>query len=104
MAETITLEKAADALGRHFGERLVAGRDEGRRLLAEALQEELGVSMRQAKQLVRDLENARSIPWVEREVEQDENAPGPALMMPDMVARQTGRGVAKTPGQGYWQL
>ena len=61
MAATISLAEAAAALHDLFDVRLEAGKDEGRRLMADALQKQLRISGREARKLVEELEQARTI-------------------------------------------
>jgi hypothetical protein len=61
MAATVSLGEAAAALHDHFGARLEADRNEGRRLMADALQKQFSISGREAKKLVEELEQARTI-------------------------------------------
>src|SRR5437660_9299583 len=64
MAATVGLPEAAAALDDHFGTRLDADQDEGRRLMAEALCDRFGISQRAARKLVDRLEQARTIRYV----------------------------------------
>jgi hypothetical protein len=59
----VQLQDAAQFLREHFGERLEAGREEGRDLMAEALQEGLGLSQQEAENMVASLEEANTIRW-----------------------------------------
>ena len=61
MAATISLADAASALHDLFDVRLDANKDEGRRLMADALQKQFHISGREARKLVEDLEHARTI-------------------------------------------
>jgi hypothetical protein len=61
MAATISLTEAATTLHNLFDVRLDASKDEGLRLMANALQKELHISGREARKLVEDLERARTI-------------------------------------------
>lgn len=63
MAENVQLRDAVAALQDYFGARLEAAYDEGRRMMADALCEKLGVSGREASALVDALESARTIRW-----------------------------------------
>jgi hypothetical protein len=109
MAQDQSLQAAASALQAHFGPRYEASRDEGLQRMAEALQERLGLSQQEAEDTIINLEEARSIRWVET------RGPGKAASHGAMV-----HGVeAVSPGapmgppsvdskgsldQGYWQL
>ena len=61
MAATISLTEAAAALHDLFDVRLEASKDEGRRLMADALQKQFRISGREARKLVEELELARTI-------------------------------------------
>src|SRR5947209_9733324 len=63
MADTVSPTKAVAALQDYFGPRLEAGHDDGLRLMADALREELSISPREARKLVEELEKARTIRW-----------------------------------------
>jgi hypothetical protein len=63
MAATIGLVEAAAALRDHFGSRLDAGREEGHDLIVDALRKQFSISGRAARNLVKDLEQARTIRW-----------------------------------------
>jgi hypothetical protein len=65
MAQDRSLQAAATALQAHFGPRYEASRDEGLQRMAEALQERLGLSQQEAEDAIINLEEARSIRWVE---------------------------------------
>jgi NAD(P)-dependent dehydrogenase (short-subunit alcohol dehydrogenase family) len=60
-ARSTTLAEAATALQDHFGARLEAGHDHGRRIMAAALRDRFGVSVRDERQPVAALESARPI-------------------------------------------
>ncbi len=64
MAATVGLAEAATALEDHFGTRLDADHEEGRRLMADALCDQFGISQRAARKLVDALEQARTIRYV----------------------------------------
>lgn len=102
MEREISLQDAVQALKEQYGERVDAGQDEGRDMMAETLQNALGVSAGRAKEIVRDLEEAHSIRWV-AQTEQGEEA-GPAVVVPGMFDHDTSRVVASVPVRGYWQL
>ena len=93
MADIGTTE-AANALADYFGAHLEAGRDEGRRLMADALHEQLGISTREARRLIDALEHAGTIQWVVRHVGAAPLAGGVGVAI----------GVAVPEGEGYWQL
>ena len=61
MAATISLAQAAAALHDLFDVRLDASKEEGRRLLADALQKQFHIPGREARKLVEELEQARTI-------------------------------------------
>jgi hypothetical protein len=67
MADIGTTE-AANALADYFGTHLETGHDEGRRLMADALHEQFGISTREARRLIDALEHAGTIHWVVRHV------------------------------------
>lgn len=98
----IELQAAATALHEHYGTRLEAGRDEGERLMVDALQDELGISKKDAEDAVKALIAAHTVRWVERGV-------GTVPMAVTPFAETLG---AEVPGgepeipveEGYWQL
>lgn len=61
MVEKISLAAAVTALQENFGSRLEATREEGHRLMVDALQSQFNISRHEADNLVRDLEQARTI-------------------------------------------
>src|SRR4051812_24340848 len=61
MAATISLAEAAAALHDLFDVRLEASKDEGRRVMADALQKQFRIPGREARKLVEELEQARTI-------------------------------------------
>ena len=61
MAITMSLVEAESALQDQFGPRLDANRDDGRRIMADALRDRFGLSSRDARKLVEDLEHAWTI-------------------------------------------
>ena len=71
MAATIGLPEAAAALDDHFGTRLDADHEEGRRLMADALADQFGISHRAARKLVDALEQARTVRYVADRPSQD---------------------------------
>lgn len=87
MDHPIGLTEACGALEEYFGSRLEARRDEGLTLMADALRDRFGISNPQARQILRALEVAHSIRWIE-----SEGATVP-VRTEDVVS--TG---------GYWQL
>lgn len=102
MDQEITLQQAMEALKKHYGEGLAAGREEGRDLLADALCTELGIPKNKAKGIVQDLEAAHSIQWTERQV----NPPG---VPPSYTAQGTSGSnvtpiMVNTNMQGYWDF
>ena len=104
MEQEITLQQAVQALRKQNGERLEAGQEDGRNLMAAALEQQLNISRERAKGIVRDLEDAHSVRWVTPEVEQKGQDPSPAIIVPGAFDPDTARIVAGAPGQGYWQL
>ena len=64
MAE-LQLTEVAKTLADHFGARLEADRDEGRRLMAAALHQDLGISTREATRLIDALVHAGTIRWID---------------------------------------
>jgi hypothetical protein len=103
MAEQVTLQQAVQALKKQFGDRIEAGQDEGRNLMAEALEQALNVSKDRARGIVQDLEEAHSVRWM-TQVEQGAQGAGPAILAPGPFDPETARVVAALPTQGYWQL
>ncbi len=104
MDDTTGLQEAAQTLLDHFGPRLETGRAEGRRLMAEVLEQKLGISSHDAKELVEALEQAHTIRWIAGG-EQGGTEPAVIPIVPGVIERQTGRVVAGVPFQGgYWQL
>jgi len=79
------LTKIAGTLVDHFGAQLAADRDEGRRLMAAALHERLGISTKEARRLIDALEQAGTIRWIEPRI----NTVRPVIPPGDI---------------GYWQL
>jgi hypothetical protein len=90
-----------DALKKHYGEKLQAGREEGRDLMADALCAQLGIPKERAQGVVQDLEAAGSIQW---------SGPGPEPGVPPSYAVQGTSGSNVTPimvntnTQGYWRF
>ena len=68
MAETVEVSEAAQALWEHFGDQFFAGQDEGRRFIADALQERFGISEEEAQKLVEAGEREKAIRFVKDEV------------------------------------
>ena len=60
-AGQIGLSEAIAALRGHYGPRLQAGKEEGRDLMVQALEEDAGISANEARKLVDALEQAGSI-------------------------------------------
>jgi hypothetical protein len=71
MTAAISLADAAAALDDYFGTRLDADHEEGRRLMADALSDQFGISQRAARKLVDALEQARTIRYVRDRRSQD---------------------------------
>lgn len=65
MDHPIGLTEACRALEEHFGSRLEANRNEGIRLMADALRDRFNIPIAEARQIVRALEVAHSIRWIE---------------------------------------
>jgi hypothetical protein len=63
MAVPISVADAAVALQTHFGARLEADYEDGRGELADALRQHFSLSRGEARQLVEQLESARTIRW-----------------------------------------
>ncbi len=106
MVDTISATEAMQALKDQFGPRLNENHEGGRRVMAEVIQEHFGVSADEAREVVKDLEAAHSIRWVE-------SGPGPVASpstSTPMGGTLTGQGApdvplaADTNGGGYWQL
>jgi hypothetical protein len=81
----LQLTEIAKALVDHFGPQLAAERDEGRRLMADALHERLGIPKRESTRLIEALEHAGTIRWIEPRI-------------------NTVRAVVPPGDIGYWQL
>ncbi len=65
MANKVEPQQAIDALHEHFGTgSLTASRDAGRDMMADALQQRLGLSKGDARDMIRTLEEAHSLRWV----------------------------------------
>jgi hypothetical protein len=94
MAQTVGLTDAVSALREHFGPRLQADRDGGRDSMADVLCERFGIDKDQARDLVKALEEAHSIRWVEADQPQ-----GLAYGAPD-----SGYGTGIRVDEAYWQL
>jgi hypothetical protein len=103
MDQEITLQQAVQALRKQYGERIDAGQEEGRDLMADALEQQLAISRDRAKGIVRDMEAAHSVRWIEPRVERGQE-PGPAIIAPGAFDPDTARIAAGVPEQGYWQL
>ena len=107
MADVPGLQEAAEALKAQFGERLDAGHDDGRDQMVDALCGRFGISKQEAKELVSDLEKARSIRWVEGGGLSGA-APIPTLSAGGVIAgsSQTSGGAYAygNTASGYWQL
>jgi hypothetical protein len=63
MPHSIRLTQAAAVLQETFGPRLEAAHDDGMRLMADAVRERFSLSSREAREVVHELEQARSIRW-----------------------------------------
>jgi len=79
------LTEIAGALVDYFGSQFEAERDEGRRLMAAALHERLGIPTSEATRLIEALEHAGTIRWIEPRIN-----PVRAVVPPGDI--------------GYWQL
>jgi hypothetical protein len=103
---TVQLQDAAQLLKEQFGGRLEAGREEGRDLMAEALQEKMGLSQEEARETVTPLEKANTIRWRgQDEVE----SPTPAVTpFADVTGGASSAGPTTSAAvpfvDGYWQL
>ena len=105
MADTVGIAEAAAALEDHFGNRLEVERDEGRRLMAEALQARFGIARPAARKLVEALEAAHSVRWIKvafRAVPEINLASGTGRGADSEAAGAVVRGAGGD--QGYWQL
>jgi hypothetical protein len=103
---TIQLQDAAQLLKERFGDRLEAGREEGRDLMAEALQERMGLSEEEAKEAVAALEKANTIRWRGQE---ELGSPTPAVTpFADVTGGASSAGPTTSAAvplvEGYWQL
>lgn len=94
MAHKVELSEAVAALQTHFGHQLRAGRDEGRDMMADALEEHFGMSEGEAEELIQVLEQAHTIRWVERGDAQDVAIGAPT----------TGQGMPLGVPDAYWQF
>jgi HD superfamily phosphodiesterase len=92
MAATISLAEAAAALHDMFDVRLDASKDEGHRILANALQKHFSISGREARKLVEELEQARTIRY--RPAHQTGGSPNVSASSYTPVAM----------AGGYWQI
>ncbi len=104
MAETINLTEARQVLKQEFGGRLKATKEDGRRILAQALMDKFGVSSEQALRIVRELEDTHALQWMES---------GGDTVVPDStlvggVFEPEGLNLASEGGltraEGFWQL
>ncbi len=65
MADKVQPQQAVDALHEHFGTgSLMANKSDGRDMMGDALKQRLGLSDREAHDMIRKLEEAHSIRWV----------------------------------------
>ena len=104
MAQAIGLTEAADALSKHFGERLDAAFEEGMQLMTDALREDLHLSGREARRLVDELVEARSVRWIESGGPEP-TAPAPSMGLPFGAAMEpVGGGIPLRMRPGYWQI
>lgn len=90
----ISTTEAASALADHFGAQLASDRDEGRRLMEDALRRRFGIASRDARQLVEVLEHAGTIRWVEQRTDAE----------PHVSALGSTPVVGAIHPEGYWQL
>ena len=102
MAATIGLPEAAAALDDHFGTRLDADHEEGRRLMADALADQFGISQRAARKLVDALEQARTVRYVRDRPSQDADT-GVAYSGAGGFGLGGGFGPA-VESAGHWQI
>ena len=63
MSEQISLGQAMRALHSEFGDAFPAGLEQGKEMMALALQDRLNLERTQADELVNDLIEARSVRW-----------------------------------------
>ncbi|MGH8248884.1 MAG: hypothetical protein ACREUU_20950 [Gammaproteobacteria bacterium] len=103
----IELSDAVRALQNRFGPRLAGGQDEGRRLMAEALEEHFRVLRGEAKDLVQALEDAHTIRWVD-ERGGLATVPHAATPFAESLGAESPGGLPSSAGiplgSGYWQL
>ncbi|MDQ4077450.1 MAG: hypothetical protein M3220_14535 [Chloroflexota bacterium] len=111
MNPNVDLTKAMDILHTRFGERIEEGHDEGLRMMAEALQEALGLASERAEETVKALEAARSIRWVQEPTPDDTlSKPVDATDEQDVVLERrfqapSGKVLAGIPVEGgCWDL
>ncbi len=104
MAETINLTEARQVLKQEFGSRLRGTKEDGRRILAQALVDKFGMSSESALRIVRELEDTHAIQWIES---------GGNTVVPDStlvggVFADEGPNLAAEGGptraEGFWQL
>ncbi len=102
MAQEITLQQAMDALKKQYGERLEAGREEGRELMADVLSAQLDIPKERARGVVEDLEAAGSIRWRERHTRE----PGvpPSLAVQGTSGSNVSPIMVSTNIEGYWRF
>lgn len=104
----VGLTDAARALRDRFGARLEAGEAEGRRLMCEALTDELGLEGREAQNLVDALVKAHSVRYVETGGSSAHAVPHATTPFAEAIGVQAPSGPqlpADIPTESsYWQL
>ena len=94
MSPDLSLTDAVNALREQFGHQLRAGRDEGRDMMVDALEERLSLSRGDAEKAVEALEQSRTIDWVEADAAQDIALGAPS----------TGQGMPLGVEEAYWRF
>jgi hypothetical protein len=102
----VTLQQATHALKEHFGNRVDAGREDGRDLMAEVLRERFQVTDHEAKKMVEALEHGHGVRWVEGRIG---TLPAAYSLHPNEEpyadTNPTGTEQPTIPlEEGYWQL
>ncbi len=103
MAQTVSLEQARDALRRHFGRDLRTTIEAGRAQLADALMQDFGLAEPEARRLVRELEDAHTIRWVQGgdTVSSDNSLAGTQFGAQGLPPAAIS---GLTHSEGYWEL
>ncbi|MGH2544758.1 MAG: hypothetical protein ACRDIB_18355 [Ardenticatenaceae bacterium] len=98
---------AVAALKEHFGERIAGTQEEGRDLMVQALQDDLGLSHEEAAESVDALARAHSIEWIEAGV-QGPSVAQSTIPFAEALGAENPAGAATSAeapiGGGYWRL